>query len=367
MNQQRNASFDLLKIISMFMVVVLHAFGNGKALAMSTTGSLNWLLGNIINGFCIVAVNCFALISGYYLCTAPFKLKKLARLWLMSVFWSIVLYLLSAFVLHTDTFSLNGIVKSVLVFTWKPWWYLTQYILLYLCTPFINSAIHSMTKGKHFSCCVVAITIFSILPTITIFGSDFSGIGTGFSFIWLICLYLVASYIRLYIVQPSSVEWRWLTVYVLFSLIVAGESLIRHVVVIPGNMNLFYAYNSTVCFGSSLGLFMFIRSCHISSRLVYKTIEFVSPLTFAVFLIHHFPQNKELLWETIHLYSYGDSPLLILYVIGFSILIFSICIMAEYLRVLLFKLIRINSFVDVVCDRIQRKYTLIINRDIDRI
>ena len=338
----------------MWMVVMLHVFGNGQVLGNTTTGSANWLLGNILNSFCIVAVNCFALISGYFLCTSRFKLKKLGAIWTMCAVWSVILYCLASFVLGTDVFSVSGLIKSLLVFTWQPWWYVTQYILLYLCIPFLNAAIQSMTKGKHLACCMVAIFVFSLLPTITIFGSDFSGIGTGFSFIWLICLYLVASYIRLHVSQPAKVQYRWLMAYLVCVMVTSAECILRDVITISGKMNLFYAYNSIVCFCSSLGLFMFFRSVQISSDLVASVTSSIAPLTLAVFLIHHYPQNKVWLWDTLHPYTYANSPIMIPYAIGCSLLIYIVCIGAEFLRIKLFTITQIEKLIDWLCDFFQR-------------
>ena len=53
MKDKRNSSLDLLRVLSMWMVVMLHVFGNGQVLGNTTTGSANWLLGNILNSFCI--------------------------------------------------------------------------------------------------------------------------------------------------------------------------------------------------------------------------------------------------------------------------------------------------------------------------
>ena len=78
MKQERDFGLDLLRIICMLMVVCLHAFNHGGLVEGTLVPSTaNFYLGNAMFALCLPAVNCFVMISGYFLCTADFKLKKL--------------------------------------------------------------------------------------------------------------------------------------------------------------------------------------------------------------------------------------------------------------------------------------------------
>lgn len=74
---KRNLNLDLLRIICMLMVVCLHFFNHGGLHDSMTPGSCNWFLGNFLYAASLVAVNCFVILSGYFLCTAQFKAKNL--------------------------------------------------------------------------------------------------------------------------------------------------------------------------------------------------------------------------------------------------------------------------------------------------
>lgn len=63
--QERNYGIDFLRIISMFMIVILHILGNGGILASVQIGSSNYHLAWILEIASYCAVNCYALISGY--------------------------------------------------------------------------------------------------------------------------------------------------------------------------------------------------------------------------------------------------------------------------------------------------------------
>lgn len=64
----RNVYMDILKIISMFMVILLHATNFGIQDIKIEIGSINYFIVWNIRIFSMVAVNCFVLISGYFLC-----------------------------------------------------------------------------------------------------------------------------------------------------------------------------------------------------------------------------------------------------------------------------------------------------------
>ena len=66
--KKRQLNYELLRIIAMLMIVSLHYLSKGEILGdharndMTVTGYVAWL----IEAFCIVAVNVYVLISGYF-------------------------------------------------------------------------------------------------------------------------------------------------------------------------------------------------------------------------------------------------------------------------------------------------------------
>ena len=95
MLKKRNSNLDLLRILCMFMVVILHSLNHGGLVEGSLIpGHYNWYNGNILFSLSLQAVNCFVLISGYFLCTAKFKLKKLINIYIQVFFYSVTIALL---------------------------------------------------------------------------------------------------------------------------------------------------------------------------------------------------------------------------------------------------------------------------------
>lgn len=82
MKGSRTANMDLLRIVCMMMVVSMHYFGwggiNGSAANLTP---LNFLSSASISVFCRVAVNCFFMLSGFFLtvCEGGELLEKLSK------------------------------------------------------------------------------------------------------------------------------------------------------------------------------------------------------------------------------------------------------------------------------------------------
>ena len=88
----RNNSLDLLRIISMMMVVSLHFFSHGGLVCGALVeGTANWYLGESVHAFSIVAVNCFALSSGYILINIKYKFSRIITMWLQVFLYSAVI------------------------------------------------------------------------------------------------------------------------------------------------------------------------------------------------------------------------------------------------------------------------------------
>ena len=82
--QGRMANLELLRCVAMMMVVVLHYLGKGNLLADLTDPHLTGaeLAAWFLECFCIVAVNVYMFISGFFLCASSFKVSRLVQLWL---------------------------------------------------------------------------------------------------------------------------------------------------------------------------------------------------------------------------------------------------------------------------------------------
>lgn len=103
MQTKRNIGIDLLKIVSMLMIVTLHMLGHGGVLdnmpPMSRCYQVAWL----IEIACYGAVNCYALASGFL--TARCNIRKLMELWLQVMFYSLLITIVMECTVYMERFQ----------------------------------------------------------------------------------------------------------------------------------------------------------------------------------------------------------------------------------------------------------------------
>lgn len=73
---KRNYGIDLLRLVSMFLIVVLHSLSRGALVGVSPF-NIHYEVGFLIEALTYCAVNCFALISGYVGVDSKFKYRRI--------------------------------------------------------------------------------------------------------------------------------------------------------------------------------------------------------------------------------------------------------------------------------------------------
>lgn len=86
----RDSNIELLRIVSMLMIVILHFLMHGRILKWSAFGSKEYAIYWMIEAFVFVCVNVFVIISGYFLCLSKFKVSRLTKVWFQVLFYSII-------------------------------------------------------------------------------------------------------------------------------------------------------------------------------------------------------------------------------------------------------------------------------------
>ena len=128
--KKRNIGLDILRITSMLMILVLHYLGKGQLLNDENVDGINYYLFYFMESFAIVAVNCYVLISGYFLVESKFKLSKVAKIWGETIFYSISIYIL-IIIASAEKFNLKDAIKSFFPIITNQYWFVYIYIYIY--------------------------------------------------------------------------------------------------------------------------------------------------------------------------------------------------------------------------------------------
>ena len=143
--KNRHVGIEMLRVIAMLMVFSLHFIFNGEY-CISHDNIVNfesW----IIVCLSVVAVNCYVLISGYFMSEKSFRLVRFSNTYIEVLFYSVATFLVFV-ILGINDFSLGDAFRAATPFIHNSYWFAISYLLLLLFTPLLNSAINNLDRNK---------------------------------------------------------------------------------------------------------------------------------------------------------------------------------------------------------------------------
>lgn len=337
---KRKYGLDLLKILSMLMIVTLHYLDKGGALYNSNGVYLYISYG--IEALCFVSVNTFVLVSGYFLCdNNEVKIRKvidyLIQLWVINFFISLIIMVLGLY-----NFDTNSYINMIFPFFSKNNWFLNCYLFIYILHPYINKIINGCTKKEHLNLIVILLLIMTLIPTLTSNNNYIYDFSRGYSISWFATLYLIVSYVKKYDVFEKN-NYFYIFIYLLscFSLpvykYIATQINMSGIMTLKLAPNNLYNYNSIPILIASVCLFMLFKNLDIKNRLAIKFIKFTTPLLLGVYLIHEQIILRKILWiDILKVNKYYDSKSMIINLVIVVLGIFIICSILEFLRIKIF-------------------------------
>ena len=213
----------------------------------------------------------------------------------------------------------------------------------------LNHIIHTMNKKDIEIVLITCFVLFSILPTITLNIFDPFDIKVGYSMIWLAILYLFGGYFKKYNIVSYFKRKTLILTYAICIIITWLSKLVVEVVTynifgIAKFGNLLIQYISPTILLSAISLFLFFASFKdIDSKAMF-IIKYLSPASFGVYLIHTNP----LIYEHIIKGSFVFlSNMVFIKVVIYAFIIFLICCLIDWIRLLVFKMLKINKISNI--------------------
>lgn len=271
----RQSNFELLRIVSMLMVLAVHIDGASLGLpeplgcVADLTARDWWRLG--VESIAIIGVNCFTLISGYF--GIRLTRKGMVRFLSECLIYSVGLYVV-ALAAKPAGFSLGALINSALILTHTDLWYVPAYFILMLLAPLINAGVEKLTRRQ-----LTELTL--LLTALTVWcgwwwGGKFNP--TGYTPLQLVYVYVIGRWIRLYAPDVRSARAVWSAAWA------ASVAMILVSALWLPSLKAF-AYNSPFVLLATVSLFMLFRTVSFTSR----TVNWLASSAFAVYLIHKTP------------------------------------------------------------------------------
>lgn len=363
--KQREANFELLRIVAMLMIITLHYLDKGGILpepagAFTTTGYTAWGL----EAFCVPAVNVYVLISAYFLADSDYRPWKAAKLWIQVFVYSvgIAVVLLAVGVIPTDTMDKYAMMNYLFPVVEEHYWFVTAYLLLYLLAPLMNETLRALSKrtlGQGLGLLLLLLSVSaSFLPVKLPIDR------LGYDVVWFLCLYLTGAYLRYHglpwVCRGAETDaektagrtggshainlstGRAFAGYFLCSLLIFVSLIVIHGVYMrTGSLGEFikrqYQYNSIFCFLSSVFLFCAFGTLRIRNEKWAAGICRAASVSFGVYLIHEHIGLRYLWPVWLGTERFTDTPLFLLHWIPSILLVYGSCMAIDFVRQFLFQ------------------------------
>lgn len=325
-HKSRNSSFELLRIISMFLIVLhhyaIHGTLNVQSFQSSRVGTF------MVNAFLQiggkVGVVIFVLIGATFLCEKKFEFRRPIYLLLLSWIYSTLIFLVLEY-MHEGvpkSFSITNLLLPIPIPS--GYWFVGSYVLMLFMMPLLNLVLKSFGEYKIIYILIFFFLMWSVLASLLDifpkldYTADDTGEGYGTYFLFM---YLIAGYLRIY-------GKKWMHNFkITFSMLIVVLAIDYFVISLLCNQNnwiklqVLLNLQSPLVLFTSISIFFVFKSIKIRSS---KFINYVATSMFAVYLIHDNSFLRPLIWAHVNANQY-DGLSYLLHGFSSTLVIFLIC------------------------------------------
>ena len=310
MTKKRESNFELLRILACVMVVSHHFVVKGNGIVPESSFAFSQILYMILLPWGKIGVNCFILLSGYFLSKKPAGTSRVLRLvWTVTIYSIISQLLLMFGPLDAEPLDWKAALLPIAYNTVG--WFVGPFLAMTILSGAINKMLEHLEHADWvrlmFSFAGVSLLCTNVLPHST-FVVD--------QFVWFVFLYIIGAYLRQY---PA----RWMQNRRLLlllneaaaALLFLAQAMIR--VLVKGNpsklyLSNYYAENgnSVFCLVCAVLLFLLCRSI----RLQNSVVNWVAGSCFGIYLLTDCTALGTLFWSHVaelELYAQGAPRLLL--------------------------------------------------------
>ena len=348
----RHAGIDLARIASMYSIIVQHILGHGRAIQKFCKYK-ELILMEIIFFY---NINTYALISGYIGYKSN-KYSNLLYLWFWTVFYaSSITFYLNRFRPEFKTGKVNYSNFFPVIF--GTYWYFTKYFGMYLFLPVINKGIAYLTKSELRNVIISLIFIYIIERDIMNPKRDPFIMHSGYSVIWLLICFIMGAYFGKFKYNYHGFK-KFIFCILLLNVFYFSTYFCYKISFYPiQNVNGYYKiklmiYLKQIFVGRISSVPMILQSISVLLFLIQinyykyiaKIISLIGTLTFGVYLIHEHPLIRAFIIRNLFAKDSNNLSLhsVIKLILLRSMKIFTISICMDYLRHILFTLLRIRK------------------------
>jgi surface polysaccharide O-acyltransferase-like enzyme len=302
-----------------------------------------------------LGVNCFVLITGYFMINSKFNIKNLLKITGQVFFYSVIIMILFK-LFGLSKIGIKTVIKSIFPVIFSTYWFVTSYVVLYILTPYLNKFINVLNHKEYKQLIILLTVLLSAIPTFTT-----SSLGIG-SVPWFVFLYLIASYLKKYPHNyfDKKLFFFWMFVFGYLSIflsVIVFNILGLKISVFSSHATYFRNMTTLPMLFCSVSLFLYFKNIEIGSN---KIINKIASTTFGIYLIHDNGLMRRYLWDNIaQNNSYLYSSWLFLHALVTITLVFIVCMVIDYSRIILIEkplFILIDSKWEILIESIKSNF-----------
>lgn len=326
----RSSNLELYRIICMMLIVahhyVLSGFVGNEGPLVTSPVSPNSMFLWLFGAWGKTGINCFMMITGYFMCTSKITVRKFTKLLAQIYFYNIIIYII-LLIYGYETFSGMRLMRILMPFWGFGGDFTGCFIVFYLTIPFWTILVQNMTKRQHEMLLILMFGCYTLLGSIPTFKVSFNYIT------WFGVIFLMASYIRLYPVKifGRKALWGWLTLASVFFSLLSIVLLQKH---LGAGMFFMSDCNKLSAVSVAVTSFLWFKNMDIKCS---KVVNAFGAGTFGVLLIHaNSNAMRTLLWrDVVDAVGHYHLPLmqLALFSVGVVLAVFITCNFIDQLRI----------------------------------
>lgn len=334
----RDSSFELLRIVLMVFITIHHFIVLGLGLLnlhescdynlILSDSQINYAL--FFNAFCVCAVDCFVLISGYF--GIKTTKKRYVSLLATLIFYVLLLAILPNLLVGNFKMALYW----SLFLSHTPYWFIVDYLFLMVFAPMLNIAFEKLDKR----------TINYILIGLTLICCYFGFIQehpankNGYTIIQFIFMYYIGRWIKCNDFNISMT--RSIGMYIGGAILTATSSIFLYHIGLGNYVWRCFYYNSPSVILSAVGIFMIFKNISFESRIVNKYAK----SALAIYMVQSSPALYRIQYSSIQkIYLSAENVFfgggIYLILISLAITLVIVILLCDQLRVKLFQMLKI--------------------------
>ena len=318
----------------MLLIVAHHYVVNSGLFDVMSASPTSWrsIFLLLFGAWGKTGINCFVLITGYFMCKSHITLKKFLKLVLEVEFYKILIYGIFL-VAGVQKFSLTSLIHVLSPIGRVSGDFTSCYLLFFLLIPFLNILIQNLKEKQHLLLVALLLFIYTLIGTLPTFGVSMNYVS------WFVVLYFLSSYFRMYShdIWQKTRLWGIATVVLMIGSIGSilgvnyfgnyfGKNGFQYACWFVSDSNKFFALALAV------SAFLLFKNLKIRQS---KFINTVAASCFGVLMIHaNSDAMRQWLWrDTLNNVGMYSSPYLVLHALGSVLAIYIVCTVLDWLRI----------------------------------